>query len=112
MKKLLAICLLLTLAACTSLGLTPPQSFDQQVAYGYGTVTALRVSAAQALDTHTLSAADAQHVLDATDSARMALDAAESSQVSGDKATAATRLAAATSALMQLQQFLITKGVK
>lgn len=111
MKKLLAIALLV-LAGCAQIGVAPPQSFDQQLAYGYGTITAVRTSAAQALQSQTIQVADAQQVLTATDTARTGLDAAKAASGLGDTTTATGKLTAAMAVLTQVQQFLTTKGVK
>lgn len=100
------------LAACTSLQMAQPTSPSQGIAYAYGTVAAVRTSAAQAVAAGTLSVADGQQVLTQTDNARATLDAAELAVASGDTTTAAGKLAAVTAALTSLQTFLQSKGVK
>lgn len=115
MKKLLNLvaCLgILALVACTQIGLAPAQSFDEKLAYGYSTVTSVRTSAATALDTGLIQVTDAQHVLDVTDQARAGLDAAKVASTAGDTTTAAGKLTLATSVLVEVQQYLIAKGVK
>lgn len=107
---LLAMCMLLT--ACAQVGLAPAQSFDQKLAYGYSTVTAVRTSAAQALNAGTIDVLDAKKALAITDEARAGLDAAGAANGHGDTSTAVGKLALATALLTQLQQYLISRGVK
>ena len=112
MKRLLAIVLAASLAACSSLGVAPAKSFDQSLAYAEGQVTALQQSAAQAVAAHTLKPAAAQEVLKIADEATAAIAAARGAEVSGDTSTAQAKLAVATAALSQLAAFLAAQGVK
>lgn len=105
----LALCLL---TACAQMGLTQASSFDQQLAYGYSTVAAVRTSAANALTAGTITVPDAQKALATTDTARIALDAAGEANGHGDVSTATGKLAMATALLTQLQQYLKSKGAK
>lgn len=115
MKKIMkwGACLaVVLLVACAQVGLAPAQSFDERLAYGYSTVTSVRTSAAAALNTGAISVTDAEHALTVTDQARAGLDAAKVSNGVGDTSTATGKLAAATSVLVEVQQYLAAKGVK
>ena len=103
---------LVLFAACTQMGLTPAQSLDEKIAYGYGAVTSVRTSAAQAVTVGAISKADGSAVLAATDSARAVLDGASAASRYGDAPTAMTKLATATAIIAQLQQYLTARGVK
>lgn len=106
----LALCMLLT--ACAQLGLTPAETFDQKLAYGYSTVAAVRTSSADALNAGKITVPDAQRALVVTDTARAALDAAGDANRAGDASTAIGKLTLATALLTQFQQYLQSKGVK
>lgn len=108
MKYLLPF-LFAALMGCSSLSLAPATSFEEKLAYAYSLDTSLRLSASSALQAGAIKVDDAQTVLSITDQARAALDAA---RVAGDPSTAASKLALATSLLTQLQQYLLSKGVK
>lgn len=117
MKSILKTCgamfaTLLLVAACAQVGLEPARNFDQQLAYGYGAVSAVRTSAAQAVTQGAITKADATTVLAATDTARAALDAAGTASMAGDASTAIGKLAAATAIITQLQQYLTTRRGK
>jgi len=76
MKKLLVVvAMVCAVAGCASI--PAPQSTSQTLAYSYGTVAAVRESAAAALQSGAITVAQAQQVLDLTDKARTALDDAE-----------------------------------
>ncbi len=100
------------LDGCSTIGLAPAQSFDQQLAYGYGTVASVRTTAASALNAGAITTTDAQQVLTVTDTARATLDVAGTASKAGDVNTAMGKLQIATSLLSQIQQYLSTKGVK
>ena len=61
---------------CSALGLPSPNTFNEKVAVGYSTVTALRTTAVTLLDDKKISAVDGQNVLQQTDNARAGLDIA------------------------------------
>lgn len=111
MTKLFLI-LVLALAGCASIGVTPPTSTDEKIAYAYGAVTAVRQSCTTALTTGVLPTSGAQQCLTITDGARTALDAATVAETGGDDTTALGKLALATSLLTQIQQYLIAQGIK
>lgn len=105
-RSLMSAVLLFLFTACSQLGIVQPKSFDQQLAYSLGTVSAARVSAAQALDAKTISKADAEEVLKITDQARSLLDSARAASKVGDIQTAQAKLALATSVLTEVQKYL------
>ena len=100
---------LVTLVACAQLGLSSAKTFDQKLAYAYGTHTAVLQSAAAAVNAKTLSPTDGEEVLKLADESRALLDAAKAA---GDTATGGSKLALATTILTQLQTYLNARGVK
>ena len=110
MKPLWLIVLVLT--ACAGLGITEPKSWDERLAYAYGTNTAIREASTSALNAKTITATDMEHVLKITDQARSLLDAARAAQIGGDTKTAESRLLLATNVLIELQTYLRSRGVK
>jgi hypothetical protein len=84
----------------------PAKSFDQQLAYGFAQVAAIRVSAANALNTGTIKVEDAKQVQTLADQARAGLDAARTAQGIGDTKTALGRLQLANAILLQLATYL------
>ncbi|HMU15800.1 MAG TPA: hypothetical protein PKC95_00015 [Thauera aminoaromatica] len=107
-----ALAALIVLAACTSIGVQPPRSFDQQLAYAYSSHTAVLSAAANALEAGDLTVEDSEAVLQLADQSRTLLDAARVASNAGDIATAEGRLALATNVLEQLLAYLRTRGVK
>jgi len=112
MKSLYAFTLAIALAGCTSLGLMAPQSLDESLATAQAQVSALELSAAQALNAGTIKATDAQQVLSIGDQATSAIAAAKLAESAGDTTTAQGKLALATSLLAQLSAYLTAHGVK
>ena len=112
-KLFAALFLALTfgLTSCASLEVTPLTTVNEQLAYGYSAVTSIRLSTTQALQAHSITVADAKYILNLTDKIRVLLD---SSKVIGstDTTTALQKLQLANGMLLQLQQYLVTKGVK
>ncbi len=94
------------LCACSSLGLTNADTFNEKLAYAYGTHTAVLEATTTSVKSGALSGTDARHVLKAADDARALLDAAKVAAASGDTAGASNKLALATSALTALQAYL------
>lgn len=104
--------LIVTLAyGCSSLGLAPAQSFDEKLAYAYGTHTAVLTAAAGAVTTKAITAKEGQAVLSLCDQARSLLDAAKAVE-STDATGAGKDLVLATAVLSQLQTYLQARGVK
>lgn len=95
-----------TMSACSTVGVQAPQSPSQAIAYGYGTVAALRTQAAQGLASGAVSVATAQKVLVLTDQARTYLDAAKAALASGDTSTTSGQLALAAAIITQVQGLL------
>jgi hypothetical protein len=83
-----------------------PRTFEQQLAYAYGTHTALLESAANAVELGTLSPDDAGQVLRIADESRVLLDASRAAAGVGDVRTAEGQLALATNLLTQLQTYI------
>jgi hypothetical protein len=110
-KIILAFCALalLMLAGCAQLGTVAPRNFNDEVAYGYATTTAMRASAANALDAKTMSTETAQKVLTVTDEVRTALDAARTMRSAGDTAGSAAKLVQVTAMLVTLQTLMTAK---
>lgn len=111
MKTLFALSLTLFLCACSSLGLTAPQSFDERLANAYGVHTAVVQATTVALSTGSISVADAQAVHGMEQNARALLDSAHAIEQS-NPAGASTNLGLALSALTALQTYLNTHGGK
>jgi len=101
---LLVACLL---AACA--GLEPAASFDQKLAYAYGSHTSVLVAATNAVNGGTLSSADAEQVLELADNAKLILDGAKLAAGVGDLATAEGQLAMATTILQEVLKYLNAK---
>lgn len=106
MKMLKYAFVLLLITGCAQLGLTQPQTFEEKLAYAYGTHTAVLQSAAAGVNGKTLSSADGSQVLKLADESRSILDAARIANKAGDINTANGKLLLATSILTQLQAYL------
>ena len=109
MKQLAYGFVLILLAGCAQLGLAPAQSFDQKLAYAYGTHIAVQQTATQALTAGDITSADAEQVLKLADESRALLDGARAASGAGDPSTAEGRLVLATTILTQLQAYLRSK---
>jgi hypothetical protein len=109
MRQLQYAFFFLLIAGCAALGLAPAQTFEQKLAYGYGTYTAVQQAATQALADHVLSSADGGQVLKLADESRTLLDGARAANKVGDLTTANGKLALATQVLVQLQTYLRSK---
>jgi len=99
--------LALLLVGCEALGLKP-ETFNQRLAVGYGTVTTIRQTATTLLQAKKISADDAQNVQNQADNARAGLDIARTIGKTDEKAADA-KLASVTTALRALQTYLATK---
>jgi hypothetical protein len=100
---------LLLIAGCAQLGLQLPQTFDQKLAYAYGTHTAVQKAAAASLNAKEITSDEAKQVLKLSDESRMLLDAAAAASAGGDISSADGKLLLATSILTQLQSYLRSK---
>ncbi len=107
MKRIpLFLAVIAMLAGCAQLGLAPAKSFEEKLAYAYGTHTAVLQSATSALQLKQISKEDATQVLKLADESRSLLDAA---RVVGDPTVATNKLVLATQILTQLQAYLRSK---
>jgi len=99
------------LSACSTLGLPTPDTFNERLAAGYVTVTAIRTSATNLLTAKKISPDDAQNVLESTNAARAGLDVTRTIGKT-DLNAANARLTAITTALVALQTYLSSRGGK
>lgn len=105
-KTLIAPWLLIILSACASIGLAPPTTFEDRLAYAVSQNAAVRQAAANSYDAREISQDDARRVLAITDQVRSALDAARIASEAGDPKTAEGRLQLATTILVEIQNYL------
>lgn len=110
-RMTVAAVLLMVLAACQSLGLAPAQTFDQKLAYAYGTHTAVLQAATAAVNAGSITPADGQAVFALAQQSRTLLDSARTLEAT-DATAAGNKLALAAAVLAQLQTFLQSRGVK
>lgn len=101
------LCVLL--CACQSLGLAPPKSLEDRVAYGYSTYSAVQYAAANAVTAGELSSADGEAVLKMADQSRILLDSAKA-LASTDPRGASTQLDLALAVLTQIQSYLRSRS--
>lgn len=94
------------LAACSTLGLATPQSFDERLANAYGVHTAVVSATATALTSGSITATEAQAVENQEASVRALLDAARSAEQGGNPSGASNDLTLALSGLTALQSYL------
>lgn len=110
MRKLI-FGVLLFMTGCASLGLAPAQSFDDKLAYAYGTHTGVLLSAHQAETQGAISKDEEKQVLMLADQAQAFLDGAKA--VEGSNPTAASNnLTLALNILIQVQTYLTSQGSK
>jgi hypothetical protein len=102
---------MLLVVACQSLGLAPAQSFDQKLAYAYGTHTAVLQATTTAVNAGSLKAQEGESVLALANQARALLDSARILEAT-DATTAGNKLALAAGVLTQLQTYLQSRGIK
>jgi hypothetical protein len=93
-------------------GIVPAKNFEQQLAYAYGTHSAVLVAAANAVEVGTLPVEDAQQVLRLADESRALLDMSRLALGVGDITTAQGQLTLATNILTQLNSYLNARAVK
>lgn len=106
MMRAVAVLAVLLLSACAQLGVQPPQSLGERLAYAYGVNTAVRDASTSALVAGEITADDMANLIELADQARGLLDGARMAYGAGDMGTAESRLALATSVLVQLQTYL------
>lgn len=96
---------------CSSLGLPTAKTFNERLAVGYGTVTAVRNTAATMLVAREITPQDARQVQQHADMARSGLNVAADLQLT-DVPAAEQRLSTSLQILKGLQDYLATKGKK
>ncbi len=116
---LLAAVMLVAIAACSTLGLPSADTFNQKVAVAQGSVTQIRVSATQLLNTKAIGVTDAENVLKQTDAAAEGIAVSRTLYTQVCPATApqpctspaaSNRLAVATGILTVLQTYLAAQS--
>lgn len=100
-----AMVAVLSLVACSSVGLPEARTFMERSAVAYGTVTAVRNTTTDLLVAKKLGYSDARNVLRQTDIARTGIDAAVAAYTQSP-AEGETKLEAASRILRDLQSFL------
>lgn len=111
MRQLAYAWILLVLAACGSLGLEEAKTFEDRLAYAYGTNTAVREASTSVLNAGTISSDDMIYIKGVNDRLRLGLDAARDAARIGDMDTAEARLLMITQSLVALQNYMRAKGV-
>lgn len=106
-----ALLAVLLLAGCASLGLQEAKSFSDRIAYAEGVNTAIRDASTDALNAHSITSADMEHVMAINAQAKALLASARSLQGT-DVQTAEGKLLTATKLLTELQTWLRARGVK
>lgn len=110
-QRNVAFLALLLAAGCAYLGLSSPQTFNQKLAVGYSTVTAIQNTATTLVASGKITPDDAQNVLNQTAVITQSLDVARA-LYKVDPTTAATKLDSTIVVLQTLQAYLATKGTK
>lgn len=105
MVALSTVILLSFFSGCVSL--TPPKSFDENVAYADGTLTGVVNGTAASLDAHQISSSKAIEIRTIAQNAAQFTDAARQA---GPTVEGQRDLALATSILQQLQTYLNEKS--
>ena len=99
------------LVSCAQVGMPVPQTFNQRLAVGYSTVTAVRSTAFTLLEGGYITVENAQSVQDQADKAREGLDIA-ANVVATNPVEASNRLTASLVVLNALQTYLKTRSQK
>ena len=97
------------LVACASLGLPTPTTMNEKIATAQGSVTQIRVTAAQLLTAKKISVHDAENVLKQTDAAADGIAVARTISAQ-DPNAAQAKLTAIVTVLTALNAYLATKG--
>ena len=105
----LALVLAVVLAACASLGVQAPATFNQKVLAAHATVTAIANSAGTLRATGKLSDADRDNVVSTLRSAEAGIDLAVTTYKANPPA-GGDKLTATITVLTALQAYLATKG--
>lgn len=102
---LAAMVAVVAVCGCAQLGLPEAKSFNQRAAVAYGTVTAVRNTAATLLVNNKITASEGRNVFRQTEVARASLDTAVEVYPTS-KSDGETKLATATEILRTLQVIL------
>jgi len=107
--QLFILSLAFILSSCSLLGIPKPQSFNQELALGFASVTALRNTATALLQAKKISADDAQNVQNQADNLREGLVVARRYE-KDDPKTASAKLKAVMAAVTSIQDYLKGKS--
>jgi len=107
---MLWLMLALLMASCAQLGLTPPQSTQDRIMYGYSQTTGVYQGIAQAVTAGSISKAQGMDAIKTVDGARAALDAANMANKAGDATGALKYLQTAMTVLQAIQAQLPKPG--
>lgn len=102
------VALILSLTACAQLGLPTATTFNEKLAAGYSSVTAVRSSATTLLVAKKISSDDAQNIQTQADTARAGLDVARTISKT-DQTAANARLTAIRTVLTALSTYLASR---
>ena len=105
----LALLLSALVASCATIGEPTPQTFNERLAAGIGTVSAIRSTAASLLNQGKISVEDAKNIQQQSDVVRSGLDVASKIHATDPNAGNA-RLTAAVTALQALQLYLQSRS--
>lgn len=108
-RALTGFALVLTLGACTAMGLPTAQTFDQKAVVAQGTVTQIRVTATQLLQVQAISVGDAENALASTDAAATGIAVARDMRALNPTG-AMSKLTSVTLVLQAVQAYLLSKG--
>lgn len=112
MNLLRASWLVVVMLVTACAAFTPAKSFDDKLAYAYGTHAALLHAAAAGVAAGEITPEDGQQVLNISDQCRAILDAAKLAAGTGDVSTAEGQLALAVNILTELQNYLRAREKK
>lgn len=99
------------LAACASLGVPTPQTFNEKEAAAIVTLTSIRETATALLRTDKITAADAQNIQNQCDNARAAIVIADGIKAT-DPSQAENRLTAIIAGLNAISAYLNERKLK
>lgn len=107
-RGLAVLCVPALLAACAPIGVSTPQTFDERLASGVATVSAVRTTTTALYRESQLSAEDAQRMHAQADSVREGIEAARGLHAT-DPEAGNVRLTAEASTLEGMQKYLNSK---
>jgi hypothetical protein len=110
MKTLILAAVVLSLGACSALGLTTPKTLDEKLAYGYAGVTTALNTIASATIAGQLTSTQAVNANTMTLNVQSILDSARALETT-NASSAQTDLTLALAALTAVQQYLTAQGV-